>query len=88
MERDTSAYRFVTAFTGEGLAEAMAIGLQAPDLVAQARAIEEALAACPSGRAGSECRKFNRERMKALNEGLRDQALDYSRRHGLPVDGP
>jgi hypothetical protein len=88
MERDTSAYRFVTAFTGEGLAEAMAIGLQAPDLMAQARAIEEALAACPSGRAGSECRKFNRERMKALNEGLRDQALDYSRRHGLPVDGP
>jgi hypothetical protein len=88
MERDTSRYHFVTAFTAEGLAEAMAIGQQAPELMAQARAIAEALAACPQGRAGSDCRKFHRERMKALNEGLRDQALDFGRRHGLPVDAP
>jgi hypothetical protein len=85
MERDTSLYRIVTAFTAEGLAEAMAIGGQVPDFVGQARAIEEAMAACPSGRAGIECRKFNRERMKELNERVRDQALDFGRRHGLPV---
>lgn len=85
MERDTSLYRFITAFTAEGLAEAMAIGGQADDVMAQARAIEEALAACPAGRAGIDCRKFHRERMKALNEGMRDQALDFARRHGLPV---
>lgn len=86
MERDTSLYRFVTAFTADGLAEAMAIGGQKDDFIGQARAIEEALAACPSGRAGSDCRKFHRDRMKALNERLRDQALDFGRRHGLPVD--
>lgn len=85
MERDTSMYRIVTAFTAEGLAEAMAIGAQVPDVVGQARAIEEAMAACPSGRAGIECRKFNRDRMKELNERMRDQALDFGRRHGLPV---
>lgn len=85
MARDTSLYRIVTAFTAQGLAEAMAIGNQVPDVVAQARAIEEALAACPAGRAGSDCRKFHRERMKALDQGMRDQALDYGRRHGLPV---
>lgn len=86
MERDTSLYRFVTAFTAEGLAEAMAIGAQTPDFIGQARAIREALDACPAGRVGSDCRKFHRERMKALDQRMRDQALDFGRRHGLPVD--
>ena len=87
MERDTSLYRIVTAFTAEGLAEAMAIGNQVPDVVAQATAIREALDACPAGRAGADCRKFHRQRMKDLDQRMRDQALDFGRRHGLPVDG-
>lgn len=87
MERDTSLYRIVTAFTAEGLAEAMAIGNQVPDFVGQATAIREALDACPAGRAGSDCRKFHRQRMKELDQRMRDQALDFGRRHGLPVDG-
>lgn len=85
MERDTSMYRIVTAFTADGLAEAMAIGAQTPDFVAQATAIREALDACPTGRAGSDCRKFHRQRMKDLDQRMRDQALDFGRRHGLPV---
>ncbi|PRH81933.1 hypothetical protein [Arenimonas caeni] len=83
---DSSDYRFVTAFTGQGLVEAMTFGNQLPAWQGEARAIQEALDACPSGRAGSDCRKFNRQRMKELNERVRDQALDYGRRHGLPVD--
>jgi hypothetical protein len=63
----------------------MAIGNQVPDVVAQATAIQEALEACPAGRAGSDCRKFHRERMKELDQRMRDQALDFGRRHGLPV---
>lgn len=84
---DSSDYRFVTAFTGQGLVEAMAFGNQLPAWQGEARAIQEALDACPSGRAGSDCRKFNRQRMKELDERVRNQALDFGRRHGLPVDG-
>lgn|GEM_PF-1919224 len=83
---DSSDYRFVTAFTGQGLAEAMAFGGQLPALQGEARAIQEALDACPSGRAGSDCRKLHRQRMKDLNERVRNEALDFGRRHGLPVD--
>lgn len=83
---DSSDYRFVTAFTGQGLAEAMAFGNQLPAWQGEARAIQEALDACPSGRAGSDCRKLHRQRMKELNERVRDQALDFGRRHGLPAD--
>jgi hypothetical protein len=85
MERDTSLYRIVTAFTAQGLEEAMAIGNQVPDVVAQATAIQEALDACPAGRIGADCRKFHRQRMKELDQRMRDQALDFGRRHGLPV---
>jgi hypothetical protein len=85
MERDTSMYRIVTAFTAQGLEEAMAIGNQVPDFVGQATAIREALDACPAGRVGADCRKFHRQRMKDLDQRMRDQALDFGRRHGLPV---
>ena len=84
---DSSDYRFVTAFTGQGLVEAMAFGNQLPAWQGEARAIQEALDACPSGRAGSDCRKQHRQRMKELNERVRNQALDFGRHHGLPVDG-
>ena len=86
IEADTTPYRFVTAFTARGLDEAMALGHQAVDIQAQATAIRQALDACPKGRAGRECRERERARMKALEDGFRDQALDYGRRHGLPVD--
>lgn len=82
---DSRDYRFVTAFTGQGLVEAMAFGGQLPAWQGEARAIQEALEACPSGRAGADCRKLHRQRMKDLNERVRDQALDFGRRHGLPV---
>ena len=85
-ERDTSLYHFITAFTGEGLEEAMSLGGQLQQMQAQAMEIEQALAACPGGNAGRDCRRLHRDRMKALNEGAREQALDYARRHGLPVD--
>lgn len=84
-ERDTSLYRFITAFTTEGLEEANRIGMGLQQMQAQAMEIEQAIAACPGGSAGRECRRVNRERMKALNESARDQALDFGRRHGLPV---
>ena len=83
---DNSGYRLVTAFTGAALDEANAIGASSVDFVGQARRIEEARAACPRGRAGSECRDRYRREMKELNERFRDQALDFGRRHGLPVD--
>jgi hypothetical protein len=83
---DTTGYRVVTAFTGAALDEANAIGASQVDFIGQARRIEEALAACPRGRAGSECRDRYRREMKELNERFRDQALDFGRRHGLPVD--
>lgn len=86
IEADTTPYRFVTAFTARGLEEAMALGQQGFDLKAQAIAIRQALDACPKGRPGRECRERERARMKALEDGFRDQALDFGRRHGLPVD--
>lgn len=83
---DTSGYRVVTAFTGAAIDEANAFGASSVEAIAQARAIREALDACPAGRAGSDCREFHRQRMKDLDQRMRDQALDFGRRHGLPVD--
>ena len=84
--QDTSLYRFVTAFTAQGVDEAVQIGHQGLSLQAEARGIQEALDACPNGQAGRECRTRERARMKALEDRFREQALDYGRRHGLPVD--
>lgn len=84
--QDTSLYRFITAFTAEGLDEATQIGRRGMSLQAEARGIQEALDACPSGRDGRDCRERERGRMKALEDRFREQALDYGRRHGLPVD--
>ncbi|GGA81303.1 hypothetical protein GCM10011521_19560 [Arenimonas soli] len=83
--RDTSLYHFVTTFTAQGVEEAVQIGQQGLSLQAQARGIQEALDACPKGRAGRDCRERERARMKALEDQFRQQALDYGRRHGLPV---
>ena len=52
----------------------------------EARAIQDALDACPRGQAGRDCRAALRERKKALEQARRDQVLDWARRHGLPVD--
>lgn len=84
--QDTSLYHFVTAFTAQGVEEAVQIGNQGLSLQAEARGIQEALDACPKGQAGRECRTRERARMKALEDRFREQALDYGRRHGLPVD--
>jgi len=85
LERDTRGYRMVTAFSGEGLDEATAIGRHGLDLQAEAMAIQRDLDACPAGRPGRDCRETHRARMKALEARFREQALDYGRRHGLPV---
>ena len=84
--QDTSLYRFVTAFTAQGVDEAVQLGQQGLSLQAQARGIQEALDACPKGPDGRVCRERERARMKALEDQFRQQALDYGRRHGLPVD--
>ena len=84
--QDTSMYRFVTAFTTQGVEEAVQLGQQGLSLQAQARGIQEALDACPKGRDGRDCRERERARMKALEDQFRQQALDYGRRHGLPVE--
>ena len=86
IEADTTPYRFVTAFTARGLDEAMAIGQQGLDIQAEMMAIEQALAACPKGRAGRECRATQRGRREELQAQFRRQVLDYGRRHGLPVE--
>lgn len=86
IEADTTPYRFVTAFTARGLDEAMAIGQHGLDIQAEVMAIEQALAACPQGRTGRECRATQRERREALQERFRQQVIDYGRRHGLPVE--
>lgn len=85
IERDTSAYRLVTAFTSQGISEATTLGLDLNQLQAEAAEIQQALDACPKGSTGKDCRKTHRQRMKELNERARQQALDYARRHGLPV---
>ena len=85
-EQDTSLYHFVTAFTAQGVEEAVQIGQQGLSLQAEARGIQEALDACPKGRDGRVCRERERARMKALEDQFRQQALDYGRRHGLPVE--
>lgn len=83
---DTSAYRVVTAFTGAALDEANAIGASSAGFAVEARRIRAALDACPRGRTGRECRDRYRREMKELDHRFRDKAMDFGRRHGLPVD--
>ncbi len=84
---DTRPYGIVTAFGAKGLEDANRLG---GELMAEgmrrAREIEEALRACPKGQAGKACRRQYRMEMDELNRSSREQALDWARRQGLPVD--
>ncbi|MEC7120746.1 MAG: hypothetical protein VXW65_12705 [Pseudomonadota bacterium] len=83
----TQGYRMVTAFTAPAVQQATQMGAQMiSDGKQKALAIQQGLAACLSGRAGAECRKVHRQRMKDLNESMRRAAMDWGRQHGLPVD--
>lgn len=78
-------YRVVTAFTAQGLEQAMSIGQRLHALQREAVGIRAELDACPSGTVGRDCRKHHRERLKALDARARDMALDFGGQHGLPV---
>lgn len=84
--RSTAGLRIVTAFTVPALDEANALGASLAGLQDQARAIQDALDACPDDRAGRDCRNTHRARMKQLNEDARRRALDFGQRHGLPIE--
>lgn len=83
---DTSRYRMVTGFSAAGLDEARAIGtaMMAGSLE-DARGIDAALRACPAGDAGRQCRRTQRERMRALQDDNAAQIRDWAQRHGMPV---
>ena len=84
---DTGGYRQITAFNAGALREADALArMLSVEAAGEARAIQDALDACPRGQAGRDCRAALRERKKALEQARRDQVLDWARRHGLPVD--
>jgi hypothetical protein len=86
IERDLAGYRVVTAFTAQGLDEAMPLAARLMAMQREGAGIRAELEACPSGRAGSDCRAHHRERLKALEQRARDMALGFGQRHGLPVE--
>lgn len=86
IERDLAGYRLVTAFSARGLEESGSIAVRMMAMQREAAGIRGELDACPKGRDGTDCRTHHRERLKALDERAKAMALDFARRHGLPVD--
>ena len=85
IDRDLAGYRLVTAFTTRGLEESGSIATRMMAMQREAAGIRAELDACPTGSAGRDCRAHHRARLKALDERAKEMALDFGRRHGLPV---
>lgn len=84
---DTRGYPLVTAFTVPAINSAQEFGLQVlSETLVKAQDLEAALRACPKGSAGKACRDMYREQIKTLNDTTRDAALDWARKHGIPVE--
>lgn len=84
---DTRGYPIVTAFTVPAINSAQEFGLQVlSESLVKAQDLEAALRACPKGSTGKACRATYREKLKNLNEATRDAALEWARKHGIPVD--
>lgn len=86
IDRDLAGYRLVTAFTARGREESGSIATRMMAMQREAAGVRAELDACPRGQAGRDCRAHHRERLKAIDQRAKDMALDFGRRHGLPVD--